>query len=157
MSARATVCGVVLLREDGAALLQLRDDKPTIQDPGIWVFPGGHAEPGEEPQAAAWREFLEETCYRIDDLRFLVSFPAKDLGDQGDHDIIFFWTCFDGVQQIKCCEGQDLRFVARDAVRLLPIRDYLERVWDLALVASNTSRILCLRRTDEESRYGTGV
>ena len=35
------VCGVVLLREDGAALLQLRDDRPDIQDPGIWVFPGG--------------------------------------------------------------------------------------------------------------------
>jgi hypothetical protein len=38
---RELVCGVVLLRADGAALLQLRDDKPEIRDPGIWVFPGG--------------------------------------------------------------------------------------------------------------------
>jgi len=31
---QAQVCGVVLLREDGAALLQHRDDIPGIADPG---------------------------------------------------------------------------------------------------------------------------
>jgi 8-oxo-dGTP pyrophosphatase MutT (NUDIX family) len=41
---QAQVCGVVLLREDGAALLQHRDDIPGIADPGLWVFPGGHRE-----------------------------------------------------------------------------------------------------------------
>lgn len=138
MKAVGGVCGVVLLRNDGAALLQWRDDKPTIQDPGIWVFPGGHAEPGEKLHAAAKREFQEETCYRCDDLRFLVSFSAEDLGYPGEYDIVFFWTCFDGAQEVKCCEGQDLQFIARDAVSLLPTRDYLPHVWDMAIAARNT-------------------
>ena len=40
-SLRKVVAGIVLLRDDGAALLQLRDDEPSIQDPGIWAVPGG--------------------------------------------------------------------------------------------------------------------
>jgi 8-oxo-dGTP pyrophosphatase MutT (NUDIX family) len=137
MNCNGAVCGVVLLRDDGAALLQLRDDKPTIQDPGIWVFPGGHAEPGEEIEAAARREFREETCYRCSDLRLLASYSCEELGYSGDYRIVIFWTYFDGAQEVRCCEGQDLRFVARDAVGSLPTRDYLPRVWDQALAASS--------------------
>ena len=58
------VVGVVLLRADGAALLQHRDNISTISDPGLWVFPGGHLEWGETPFAGAMREMEEETCYR---------------------------------------------------------------------------------------------
>jgi 8-oxo-dGTP pyrophosphatase MutT (NUDIX family) len=136
MNCNSTVCGVVLLRDDGAALLQWRDDKPTIQDPGIWVFPGGHAEPGEEPEAAARREFREETCYLCPDLRFLASYLSEELGYPEGYRIVFFWTYFDGTQEVRCCEGQDLRFVARDAVGFLPTRGYLPCVWDQALAAS---------------------
>lgn len=134
------VCGVVLLREDGAALLQLRDNRPDIQDPGIWVFPGGHVEPGESPEAGARREFLEETRYCCDNLRPLVSFSASSAGYLGDYPIIFFWTRFDGKQGIECCEGQELRFVTRDGIPDLPRREYLTRVWDLALTASSLDR-----------------
>ena len=130
------VCGVVLLREDGAALLQLRDNRPDIQDPGIWVFPGGHVEAGESPEAGARREFLEETRYHCDNLEPLVSFPASSAGYSGDYPIIFFWTRFDGRQEFECCEGQELRFVKREEVPTLPRRDYLTRVWDLALAAT---------------------
>jgi 8-oxo-dGTP pyrophosphatase MutT (NUDIX family) len=130
------VCGVVLLRNDGAALLQLRDDNPNIQDPGIWVFPGGHVEPDETPEAGARREFKEETLYCCDALRELVRFSSRDLGYSGDYPVIFFWSHFDGAQEIRCCEGQDLRFVLRDSARALPQRSYLLDVWDLALSAS---------------------
>ena len=133
------VCGVVLLREDGAALLQLRDDRPDIQDPGIWVFPGGHVEPGESPEAGARREFLEETRYLCDHLEPLVSFDASSVGYSGDYPIIFFWTRFDGKQELECCEGQELRFVKAEEVATLPRRDYLTQVWDLALAASTIS------------------
>jgi 8-oxo-dGTP pyrophosphatase MutT (NUDIX family) len=132
---RHAVCGVVLLRNDGAALLQLRDDKPDIEDPGIWVFPGGHIEPGETPEAGARREFSEETLYRCDDLRELVRFSSRDLGYAGDYPIIFFWDRFDGAQEIRCCEGQAVRFVLRDLALELPKRSYLLDVWDLALSA----------------------
>jgi 8-oxo-dGTP pyrophosphatase MutT (NUDIX family) len=130
------VCGVVLLREDGAALLQLRDNKPHIQDPGIWVFPGGHIEPGETPEAGARREFVEETLYRCDELRELVRFSSRDLGYAGEYPVIFFWTQFDGAQEIQCREGQAVRFVPRELALDLPKRPYLLDVWDLALSAS---------------------
>jgi len=131
MISGGTVCGVVLIRDDGAALLQLRDDKPDIQDPGIWVFPGGHADPGEEAVDAAKREFLEETCYQVEDLRFLVSYSA---------------------QQVKCCEGQDLQFIARDAVSLLQTRSYLPGVWDLAIAASRAGVVEVGRQANESLR-----
>ena len=133
------VCGVVLLRSDGAALLQLRDDKRGIQDPGIWVFPGGHVEPGESLESAARREFLEETRYRCHHLYEVVRFSASEIGYPGDFCLAFFWCRFDGRQEIQCCEGQDLQFVPRHAAGPLPKRDYLLKVWDMALATSGIS------------------
>ncbi|MBI3666934.1 MAG: NUDIX hydrolase [Acidobacteria bacterium] len=132
----AAVCGVVLLRSDGAALLQLRDDRPDIQDPGIWVFPGGHVERGETLKSGAEREFLEETGYRCRDLEELVRYSAEEIGYPGRYAVAFFWSRFDGKQEIWCYEGQDLRFIERLEAGSLPKRDYLLKVWDRALAAS---------------------
>ena len=129
------VCGVVLLRSDGAALMQLRDEKPGINDPGLWCFPGGHCEPGEAHSVCASREFFEETRYRCTDLRHLVTFAAAEIGYRGEYEISFFLEPFDGVQQWDCCEGQDLRFVRRQEAGVLPMREYVTRVWDLAMAA----------------------
>jgi 8-oxo-dGTP pyrophosphatase MutT (NUDIX family) len=130
------VCGVVLLRADGAALLQLRDEKPEISDPGLWVFPGGHCEPGETRDAGALREFFEETCYRCARLHRLATYSATELGYPGDFDLTFYWERFDGTQHYQCCEGQQLRFVARSEAPGLPIPLYLARVWDMAIAAA---------------------
>jgi len=129
------VCAVVLLREDGAALLQLRDDIPGIVDPGIWVIPGGHLEPGETSVEGARREFEEETCYRCASVRPLVEFDLRSLGYAMEGRLKFFWERYDGRQAIECREGQALRFVSRHAVESLPHRVYLTQVWDLALAA----------------------
>ena len=130
------ICGVVLLRSDGAALLQLRDDIPGINDPGLWCFPGGHLEPAELRENGARREFLEETSYDCGELHRLVAFPAHAIGYAQDFELTFYWCRFDGKQSFACGEGQDLRFVARADADKLPHRDYLTRVWDLALEAS---------------------
>src|SRR6185295_2616156 len=95
------VCGVVLLRGDGAALMQLRDDKPGIADPGVWCFPGGHSEPGESREVCALREFFEETRYRCAALHSLVRFSAGEIGY--DYEVSFFWELFDGLQGYQCC------------------------------------------------------
>lgn len=129
------VAGVVLLRHDGAALLQLRDNKPAIQDPGIWVVPGGHIETGEAPKEGACREFLEETCYICADARLLTRFSSTAAGYPGDFELVFFWDRYDGVQKIECREGQALKFVHRLDAEKIPRRDYLTHVWDLALYA----------------------
>jgi len=51
---------VALVDARGWILLQERDEHPVI-DPDKWGFPGGHVEPGESPEAAAYRELEEET------------------------------------------------------------------------------------------------
>lgn len=135
ISRRRTVAGIILLRDDGAALLQLRDDKPTIQDPGIWVVPGGHIEPGEGALAGASREFLEETCYQCTHPRALAQFSSTSMGYSEEFDLVFFWDRYDGVQKIVCREGQALEFVLRSDAEKLARRDYLTTVWDLALSA----------------------
>jgi len=129
------VCGVVLLRDDGAALMQLRDDIPAISDPGMWCFPGGHCEAGEELLACAGREFFEETRYCCADLQHVVTFPAGEIGYSGNYAIAFFVELFDGIQEWRCCEGQELRFLRRHEAALFPMRDYVTRVWDLAVAA----------------------
>jgi 8-oxo-dGTP diphosphatase len=131
------VCGVVLL-EGNAALLQLRDEKPTLQDAGLWVFPGGHLEIGETPEECARRELLEETGYACGELNPLASFRSGDLGYTNDFALFFFWAAYDGRQTVECREGQDLRFVHRRDASGLPSPSYLLAVWDHALAARRT-------------------
>ena len=130
---RRVVAGIILLRGDGAALLQLRDENPTIQDPGIWVVPGGHTEPGESPLDGARREFLEETRYACAGPKLLATYASHTLGYPEGFDMVFFWERYDGIQEIECREGQALRFIGRSEAESLPRRDYLTKVWDLAL------------------------
>ena len=44
---------VILIRKDGAALMQLRDLKKGLRNSGMWVPPGGHAEPNEDIKTCA--------------------------------------------------------------------------------------------------------
>jgi 8-oxo-dGTP pyrophosphatase MutT (NUDIX family) len=130
------VAGVVLLRRDGSALLQLREEKPGLPDAGNWVFPGGHCDPDEPIADCARREFLEETTYRCEPLHYLTGFsPEND--PRGRH-FTFFWHPFDGKQPLRCLEGVALEFVSRD--KCPPnTPEYLPRVWDLAIAAARSS------------------
>ena len=56
---------ILLVDPRGWVLLQERDEHPVI-DPGCWGFVGGHVDRGEEPDAAAYRELLEETGLRVE-------------------------------------------------------------------------------------------
>jgi 8-oxo-dGTP diphosphatase len=56
---------VLLVDPRGWVLLQERDEHPVI-DPECWGFVGGHVDRGEDPDAAAYRELLEETGLRIE-------------------------------------------------------------------------------------------
>lgn len=129
------VAAVILMRADGSALLQLRDDKPGINHPGMWVPPGGHCEAGEAADACARREFLEETGYQLEQLMFLTGFLDNHDGVLDQSQLTVYWALYDGVQQPVCREGQQLSFVARDQASRLHMPPYLIGVWDQAIAA----------------------
>jgi 8-oxo-dGTP pyrophosphatase MutT (NUDIX family) len=141
-SSRARTAGVVLLRSDGAALLQLRDDKPGLSAPGHWVFPGGGCECDESFADCARREFHEETGYACAALHPLTEF-AYECPDVARSFWLSFWWCrYDGVSPVHCFEGQEVRFVPRSEAASLRIPDYLPGVWDLALAAAGVKNAL---------------
>jgi len=112
----ATPSGALLLlvRRDGAVLLQHRDNIPTIDYPGRWGIPGGAVEPGETPWQAAVREIREETSYRIapKDLNLIVVRADDRNGvPVWRH---YFWAAYDGEQPVHCLEGQEMRWLFRD-------------------------------------------
>lgn len=129
----ARVGGIVLLRPDGAALLQHRDEKPGLPHAGLWVFPGGHCEFEERIEDCARREFLEETGYRCDDVYELDTIRQLTVEGFPAIQLTVFWSRYDGVQPVQCLEGQALAFIERAYANRHPMPDYLLRLWDLAL------------------------
>jgi len=57
------VVGVAVLRE-GRVLAARRSGPPALA--GLWEFPGGKVEPGEDPGATAVREIAEELCCTVE-------------------------------------------------------------------------------------------
>jgi 8-oxo-dGTP pyrophosphatase MutT (NUDIX family) len=128
------ICGIVLLRSDGAALLQHRDDKPGLQAAGQWVFPGGHAEAGENFQSCALREFEEETTYRCNDPQWLVTLPDCYDPSWEPYQLVIFWDIYDGRRSYECREGQGVEFVPRADADYILMAEYQRHIWDLALL-----------------------
>jgi 8-oxo-dGTP diphosphatase len=132
----ARVGGIVLLRSDGAALLQHRDDKPGLPHAGLWVFPGGHCDEDESVEPCARREFLEETGYQCNELHELETIRNLSVEGFPAIQLTVFWSRYDGVQAVRCLEGQALAFIERSHAERYPMPNYLLRMWDLALTRS---------------------
>src|ERR1051326_671110 len=118
------VAGVVLLKPNGAVLLQHRDNKPGLTAAGQWVFPGGGCEDGETFETAAVREFREETGYECDGIHPLTTFLYRLEENGRNYQITFFWSLYDEVQPVQCFEGQEVRFVERDTASSYATPDY---------------------------------
>lgn len=116
--------GVCLLRGE-KVLLQLRDDKPSIRDPGLWVLPGGYVEEGESPIAAARREFVEETSAFVSDLTFRCLL-IEDSGSKEHESELWFYSVehIAGTKYI-CLEGQALEFIPISEISDLATAPYL--------------------------------
>ena len=127
---RLNIVGALfLLRDDGALLMQLRDDNPDLRHAGMWVPPGGHIEIGESVEKGTTREFLEETDYLCGKLNWLQmmeiqhpEWPTYLLG--------VFWAFYDGKQKTECKEGQNLKFIKREDANILMIPSFLFIIWD---------------------------
>ncbi len=62
---------VIIPYQNNKILMQLRDEKQTIDYPGNWGFFGGNIEPGEEPIQSAKRELYEEINYETEEMLLL--------------------------------------------------------------------------------------
>src|SRR5438552_1672978 len=129
------VAAVFVLREDGAALLQHRDDKPGLRDAGKWVPPGGHIDAGEALEDCARRELREESAYSAKDLHWLTSIRNAPSGQWAAYELNIFWTRYDGVQPVRCLEGQALEFIRREEANHYDIPPFLVQAWDDAIAA----------------------
>ena len=129
------VASIFLLRDDGALLLQHRDDKPGLALAGKWAPPGGHCEAGERVELCARRELREETGYDCKELNLLGSFIDDNVENHPAYPLTVFWARYDGVQTLHCMEGQAIEFVRRDEVSSYEIPQYLIRIWDEAIAA----------------------
>ena len=79
---------VAALNSEGNVLLLKRDD--TQHCGGLWSFPGGKIEAGEEPETAAQRELKEETGLTASNWKYIGTY-SHAYPDQLLH--FFLFTC----------------------------------------------------------------
>ena len=99
---------VIMMRNDGAVLMQLRDNIPNIPYPDHWALPSGAVEGEETPWQAAQRELLEETRYVAERGLELFTAPQKINGKEVQRHV--FLVNYDGNQEIECLEGRAMEF-----------------------------------------------
>lgn len=108
-----------LIKQGDDFLLQLRDEKPSIQDSGLVSIWGGALEPGESPEQAAIRELYEELGISVDksQLEYLglctLNGNQRDGGGPDAYDIHMYFLEIDPTVTTHCFEGQGIVRVKR--------------------------------------------
>ena len=122
-SKAAYLAGASVIEIDrwGRVLLQLRDaDLPEDRYPDQWSIPGGLVRPGEAPDAAAFREFEEETGQMLDDLKLFDVFRRTELETLLVHESHVFYTDADVREEdIVVNEGQAFRYFKPEELEAL--------------------------------------
>jgi 8-oxo-dGTP diphosphatase len=125
----ATVAAILVVERAGRVLLQLRDSLAPVL-PDKWSLVGGHLEPGEQPEAGARREVLEESALTIDGpLEMVFEGPLPSGRGSG----LTYWYVYAaptsaGDAQIVVGEGADIVFVSPAAVAGLELAPSAARI-----------------------------
>ncbi|WP_322796695.1 NUDIX hydrolase [Tepidiforma sp.] len=122
--------GIIALDRWGRLLLQLRDaDLPPERFPGCWSIPGGLIEPDEPPDAAAFREFEEETGALLEHLRLFRVYRRAELpGSLTDVYHIYYDDPDLPEELLEVREGQAFRYWAPHELDRLPLAGPAARV-----------------------------
>ncbi len=112
------VVAAALIRPNGQILLQKRPDNKRMA--GLWEFPGGKVEAGEDAEGALARELGEELGIAVDkaDLTPL-TFATTHVEGQDMTLLLFVCHRWDG--EVKALESPALKWVGVDQMALLPM------------------------------------
>ena len=116
--------GIIEIDRWGRILLQLRDaDLPPERYPDAWSLPGGLLEPGEAPDAGAFREFEEETGHLLESLKlYRVYRRDPDIPSSlTDAFHIYYVDADIDEDLIEVNEGEAMRYFAPDQLAALNI------------------------------------
>jgi 8-oxo-dGTP diphosphatase len=107
------IAGVLLVATDGDLLMQLRDNKPAIANPGMITTFGGALEDDETPQQGALRELCEETSLRphINELAFFGFYKKQESGE----DVTIYLLTGIKADELEIYEGQGFVRVTKDS------------------------------------------
>lgn len=111
--------GVILLDQHSRLLMQLRDINERTAGPGLWSIFGGEVEAGETLQAAALREFAEETGLILPPTALTPL--ARALSLFGTRLYAFTATISVDPSQIRLGEGAGFAFLTRAQIESLPL------------------------------------
>lgn len=102
------VANVLVSDPQGNLILQHRDNKPTINNPGMITGFGGAVESGETVRQAAARELREETNLEFseDDLRFLTDIYQPSVNDGQPRWVSYFVLPDKPITHLEVYEGQ---------------------------------------------------
>lgn len=101
------VVAAALIAADGRILLHQRKFDGALG--GLWEFPGGKVELGEDPDSALVRELAEELGVVVDpaDLVYLAS-----ASEPGNPHVILLYTCRVWAGEPVCLAGEAIAWVA---------------------------------------------
>ena len=123
MAEQRRFSGVLLVDRRGWILLQERDEHPVI-DPDCWGLVGGHVDPGEEFEAAAYRELTEETevVVPLGGLHYFAEFEVDHTEAYGSLDRMAVYVATTDLTDadVVCHEGRRIVFVDPGEVTGLP-------------------------------------
>ena len=134
-----------LIRRDGAALFQLRDNRPDIRCAGLWGVPGGQVkqegdeEEQESKSQAVCREIFEETGYSVNEVHFMEEIEFREKR-HGEYTVSLFWQWYDSKQVLNCYEGQAMRFIHWQEHWQYPIIKELLLPWQRLLSGLSTGK-----------------
>jgi len=109
------VAAVALLNEEGKVLLAKRPPGRPLA--GLWEFPGGKVDPGEDPETALIRELMEELGIEIARAD-LVPLTFVSHAYPEFHLLMPLYLCKRWEADIAAQENQELLWVKPDELRL---------------------------------------